>query len=169
MWYYIGAAQKEHGSYCKGEQGGRAPIVVPHKEPHRRYMGRIVKRNREARPQLWCQIGAAQKEHGSHCKEEQGGRAPIVVPHKEYTHTHPLDRNGLLGLQIHITCTGPGTNHGPRSGSVGDVKAVWGRVQGPDLAGRNGCDRCDRAQQQIIQLIYAKQIRPPPLTIQLSV
>jgi hypothetical protein len=104
------------------------------------------------------------------CKEEQGGRAPIVVPHKEYTHTHPLDRNGLLGLKIHITCMGPGTNHGPRSGLVGYVKAMWGRVQGPDLAGRNGCDRCDRAQQQIIQLIYAKQIRPPPpLTIQLSV
>jgi hypothetical protein len=133
-------------------------------------MGRIVKGNMEAGLHKWCQIGAAQKEQGSHCKEEPGGRTPIVVPHKEYTHTHPLDRNGLLGLQIHITCMGPRTNHGPGPGSVGDIKAVWRRVQGPALAGRNGCDRCDRAQQQIIQLIYAKQIRPPPpLTIQLSV
>jgi hypothetical protein len=160
--------------------------VVPHRSRTEGTKVRIVKRNgkegpekehwshcngnKEAGFQLWCHVGAANKEHGSHCKGEQGGRAPIVVPHKEYTHTHPLDRNGLLGLQIHITCMGPGTNHGPRSALVGDVKAMWGRVQGPDLAGRNGCDRCDRAQQQIIQLIYAKQIRPPPpLTIQLSV
>ncbi len=106
LWYHIGAAQKDN-------------------------MDRIVKRNREAGPQLWCHIGTAQKKHGSHCKGEQGGRAPIVVPHKEYTHTHPLDRNGLLGLQIHITCMGPGTNHGPRSALVGDVKAVLGESPGP--------------------------------------
>jgi hypothetical protein len=55
----LGAAQKEHGSHCKEEQGGRAP--------------------------MWCHIGDTQMEHGSHCKGEQGGRAQIVVPHRSRT------------------------------------------------------------------------------------
>ncbi len=130
MLCLVGAAQKEHGSHWKGEQGGRAPIVVPHRAAQKEH-GSHCKGEQGGRATMWCQVGAEQKEHGSHCKGEHGGRAPIVVPHKEYTHTHPLDRNGLLGLQIHITCMGPETNHGPRSGLVGFVKAMWGRVQGP--------------------------------------
>jgi hypothetical protein len=77
MWCHVGAAQKEHGSHCKEEQGDRAPIVVPQRShTEGTYIDRIVKRNREAGP-MWCHIGAAQKEHGLHCKGDRRGSAPM--------------------------------------------------------------------------------------------
>jgi hypothetical protein len=62
MWYHRGATQKEHGSHCKGEQGGRAPIVVPHRNRTEGTKVRIVKRNGKEGPE---------KEHGSHCNENK--------------------------------------------------------------------------------------------------